>query len=72
MQMGTYTNYKLIERGDGWLELNFDQADTKANVFTEAALKELDQLADELLGRRDLKGLLVTSAKSDIFIAGRI
>ncbi len=69
-RMKTYTNYKLIERGDGWLEMQFDQPDSKANVFTEGAIRELDSLADELMGRRDLKGLLITSPKSDIFIAG--
>jgi 3-hydroxyacyl-CoA dehydrogenase/enoyl-CoA hydratase/3-hydroxybutyryl-CoA epimerase len=66
----TYTNYKLIERGDGWLELCFDQPDSKANIFNESALTELDRLAGDLAARTDIKGLLVTSGKSDIFIAG--
>jgi 3-hydroxyacyl-CoA dehydrogenase/enoyl-CoA hydratase/3-hydroxybutyryl-CoA epimerase len=66
----TYTNYKLIERGDGWLELCFDQPDSKANIFNESALTELDRLAGDLAGRTGIRGLLVTSAKSDIFIAG--
>ena len=63
-------NYNLIDRGDGWLELCFDQPDSKANVFTEEALKELDLVIHDLANRRDLKGVLVTSAKSDIFVAG--
>lgn len=65
-----YTNYKVIERGDGWVELCFDQPDSKANVFTEAALKELSVVTNDLSARKDIKGLLVTSGKSDIFIAG--
>lgn len=68
--MSTYTNYALIDRGEGWWELRFDQPNTKANVFTEQAIREFDTLTTELAGRRDIKGLLVTSAKSDIFIAG--
>lgn len=66
----TYTNFKLVDKKDGWFELVFDQPDSKANVFNELALKELDQLSQDLAGRKDIKGLLVTSAKSDIFIAG--
>lgn len=66
----TFTNYKIIERGDGWVELCFDQPDSKANVFTEQALKELNSVTDALAMRKDIKGVLVTSGKSDIFIAG--
>ena len=66
----TYINYKLIERGDGWAELCFDQSDSKANIFNESALKELEQVCADLAARKDLTGLLVTSGKSDIFIAG--
>lgn len=68
--MSQFTNYKIIERGDGWLELNFDQPDSKANVFTEQALKELDLVTADLAARKGIKGVVVTSAKSDIFIAG--
>jgi 3-hydroxyacyl-CoA dehydrogenase / enoyl-CoA hydratase / 3-hydroxybutyryl-CoA epimerase len=68
--MSNFTNYKLIERGDGWVELCFDQPDSKANVFTESAIKELDLVTAALAARKDIKGVLVTSAKSDIFIAG--
>ncbi|MGZ3719542.1 MAG: 3-hydroxyacyl-CoA dehydrogenase NAD-binding domain-containing protein [Bdellovibrionota bacterium] len=66
----TYINYKILERGDGWAELCFDQPDSKANIFNESALKELEKVCADLSVRKDLKGLLVTSAKSDIFIAG--
>jgi 3-hydroxyacyl-CoA dehydrogenase/enoyl-CoA hydratase/3-hydroxybutyryl-CoA epimerase len=68
--MTTYTNYKLIERGDGWAELLFDQPDSKANVFTEGAMRELEKVVADLGARKDLKGLLLTSSKPDIFIAG--
>lgn len=62
--------FKIIERGDSWLELCFDTPDAKANVFTADALSELSQVVDQLKDRRDIKGLVVTSAKSEIFIAG--
>jgi 3-hydroxyacyl-CoA dehydrogenase / enoyl-CoA hydratase / 3-hydroxybutyryl-CoA epimerase len=68
--MATYTNYRLNELGDGWLELCFDQPDSKANVFNESALKELDKVTADLSARKDIKGLVVTSGKTDIFIAG--
>lgn len=68
--MATYTNFKLIDRGEGWAELCFDQPESKANIFNESAIRELDQVATDLGARRDLKGVVVTSAKSDIFIAG--
>lgn len=68
--MATYTNFKLIDRGEGWAELCFDQPDSKANIFNESALNELDKVTADLAARRDLKGVVVTSAKSDIFIAG--
>ena len=68
--MATYTNFRLIDRGEGWAELCFDQPDSKANIFNESALKELEKVTSDLAARRDLKGLVVTSAKSDIFIAG--
>jgi 3-hydroxyacyl-CoA dehydrogenase / enoyl-CoA hydratase / 3-hydroxybutyryl-CoA epimerase len=68
--MASFKNYQLIDRGAGWVELKFDQPDSKANVFNESALQELDLVVKELGGRSDLKGVLVTSGKSDIFIAG--
>ncbi len=68
--MATYTNYKLIDRGEGWAELCFDQPDSRANIFNESALNELEKVASDLAARRDLKGIVVTSAKPDIFIAG--
>lgn len=63
-------NFKLIDRGDGWWELCFDQPDAKANVFNESALSELDELTEQLKSRSDIKGLVLTSAKDGIFIAG--
>jgi 3-hydroxyacyl-CoA dehydrogenase/enoyl-CoA hydratase/3-hydroxybutyryl-CoA epimerase len=68
--MANYENFKLIDRGDGWLEVCFDQPDSKANVFTEGAIRDLDAVVGELAARKDLKGAIFTSAKSDIFIAG--
>ncbi|RZA06680.1 MAG: fatty oxidation complex subunit alpha [Proteobacteria bacterium] len=68
--MANYVNYKLIERGDNWVELCFDQPDSKANIFNESALRELDAVVADLAGRKDVKGVLVTSGKKDMFVAG--
>ena len=56
--MATYTNFKLIERGDGWAELCFDQPDSKANVFNEAALRELHEELGLALAQSEVLGLL--------------
>ena len=66
----SYANYKVVDRGQGCVELVFDQPDSKANVFNESALQELDRLSQDLAGRKDIKVLVVTSAKKDIFVAG--
>ena len=50
--------------------IEFDQPDSKVNVLSAAALKELDEILTQLDGRRDLKGVCIISKKQDIFIAG--
>jgi 3-hydroxyacyl-CoA dehydrogenase / enoyl-CoA hydratase / 3-hydroxybutyryl-CoA epimerase len=50
--------------------LVFDREGSSANVFDSATLTELSERLDELAGQPDVTGLLIRSAKPDIFIAG--
>jgi len=49
--------------------ITFDQPDSKVNVLNSATLMTFDKILDELKGK-DLKALIIQSAKKDIFIAG--
>ena len=49
--------------------ITFDQPDSKVNVLNSATLLTLDKILDELKGK-NLKALIIQSAKKDIFIAG--
>jgi len=48
----------------------FDLPERKANIFTRETIAELESRIDELTGRRDVRALVLQSAKPDIFIAG--
>jgi 3-hydroxyacyl-CoA dehydrogenase/enoyl-CoA hydratase/3-hydroxybutyryl-CoA epimerase len=62
-------NLKLkIENGFAVIE--FDQPDSKVNVLSSFSLTELETIIKQLNNRQDLKGVLIASAKPDIFIAG--
>ncbi|MGJ8643097.1 MAG: 3-hydroxyacyl-CoA dehydrogenase NAD-binding domain-containing protein [Luteolibacter sp.] len=50
--------------------LVFDREGSSANIFDSATLKELSCLLDELAAQPEVTGLLIRSAKPDIFIAG--
>ena len=50
--------------------LTFDRPDSTANVLDHATLLELDQHLTYLSSNTSLKGVVVTSAKKGIFIAG--
>ncbi len=63
-------NFSLIDRGDQWFELLFEQPGSVANVLNESVFKEFSALLDNLEKRSDIKGLVFTSAKKTIFIAG--
>ncbi|OGX44561.1 MAG: hypothetical protein A3G37_00015 [Omnitrophica WOR_2 bacterium RIFCSPLOWO2_12_FULL_46_30] len=54
----------------GFAIIEFDQPESKVNVLSASALKELDGIIAQLSSRQDLKGLCVLSKKPDIFIAG--
>ena len=50
--------------------LTFDRPDSAANVFDHATLLELDQHLTYLASNASLKGVILTSAKKSIFVAG--
>jgi 3-hydroxyacyl-CoA dehydrogenase/enoyl-CoA hydratase/3-hydroxybutyryl-CoA epimerase len=50
--------------------LVFDREGSSANIFDSATLAELSVRLDELAEQPDVTGLLIRSAKPDIFIAG--
>lgn len=55
---------------DGVCVLTFDRPDSSANVFDRAALLELDAHLAFLEGSLEVKGVILTSTKPSIFIAG--
>ncbi len=55
---------------DGVCVLIFDRPDSGANIFDAAALRDLDSQLDFIEKEAGLKGVIVTSAKKSIFIAG--
>jgi 3-hydroxyacyl-CoA dehydrogenase / enoyl-CoA hydratase / 3-hydroxybutyryl-CoA epimerase len=50
--------------------LTFDRPESGANIFDAATLQELSQHVDAIAGDNSLRGLIITSAKKSIFIAG--
>ena len=50
--------------------LTFDRPKSGANIFDAAALNELDKHLDFVESDTSLRGLIITSAKKSIFIAG--
>jgi len=50
--------------------LTFDRPGSTANIFDRDALLELNGHLNWIVCNADLKGLVLTSAKSSIFIAG--
>jgi 3-hydroxyacyl-CoA dehydrogenase/enoyl-CoA hydratase/3-hydroxybutyryl-CoA epimerase len=59
------------ETGDDKVSiLIFDRPESGANVFDAATLKELDEHVDLIEKDASLRGLIITSAKKSIFVAG--
>jgi 3-hydroxyacyl-CoA dehydrogenase / enoyl-CoA hydratase / 3-hydroxybutyryl-CoA epimerase len=50
--------------------LTFDRPDSGANIFDAATMRELSEHVDAIERDNSLRGLLITSAKKSIFIAG--
>nr|MBA3544160.1 enoyl-CoA hydratase/isomerase family protein [Chthoniobacterales bacterium] len=55
---------------DGVCLLTFDRPESGANIFDAATMRELSGHLDFIEQEPDLKGVIVTSAKKSIFIAG--
>ena len=56
--------------GDGICVLTFDRPDSGANIFDAQTMNDLRAHVDEIEKDSSLKGVIVTSAKKSIFIAG--
>jgi len=57
-------------RDDGICILTFDRPGSSANIFDRRALAELGEELDSIASDSKIKGLVLTSAKRSIFIAG--
>jgi enoyl-CoA hydratase/carnithine racemase len=64
------TSVTVDTRPDGVAVLTFDQPGGKANVLTTQTWSDFEAAVDQLAGRSDVRGLVLRSAKPDIFIAG--
>ena len=62
--------FRLEVEPDGLALLTFDTPGERANKYSTPVMTEFDKLLDELGRRRDIKALILVSAKSGIFIAG--
>ncbi|HEY1186199.1 MAG TPA: enoyl-CoA hydratase-related protein [Gemmata sp.] len=60
----------VTTRPDGVAVLTFDQPDSKANVLTRELWTEFGEALTALATRTDVNGLVLASAKPNIFIAG--
>jgi 3-hydroxyacyl-CoA dehydrogenase/enoyl-CoA hydratase/3-hydroxybutyryl-CoA epimerase len=56
--------------GDQICVLTFDRPDSGANIFDEATLDELNDHLDSIESDTSVRGLIITSAKKSIFVAG--
>jgi alkylation response protein AidB-like acyl-CoA dehydrogenase/3-hydroxyacyl-CoA dehydrogenase/enoyl-CoA hydratase/carnithine racemase len=57
-------------RDDQICVLTFDRPDSSANIFDRRTLTELDEELDFIANAPQVKGVILTSAKRSIFIAG--
>ncbi len=60
----------LSVRDDDICVLTFDRPGSAANLFDRSTLEELREALDWIAGQSQIKGLVLTSAKRSIFIAG--
>ena len=59
------------ETGDDHIcVLTFDRPDSGANIFDDATLDELKEHLDAVENDTSIRGLIITSAKKSIFVAG--
>jgi len=62
--------FHLEAGSDRLATLTFDSPDRRVNVFTRAALEELERVIQELGQRKDIDALVLLSGKEGSFIAG--
>ncbi|HEV3409895.1 MAG TPA: enoyl-CoA hydratase-related protein, partial [Chthoniobacterales bacterium] len=55
---------------DGICILSFDRPNSGANIFDVAAMNSLREQLDAIEGNSSIKGVILTSAKKSIFVAG--
>jgi 3-hydroxyacyl-CoA dehydrogenase/enoyl-CoA hydratase/3-hydroxybutyryl-CoA epimerase len=73
MLMPPVATRSLIQRqigNDRVCLLTFDRPESGANIFDAATLAELNEHVDAIEREESLRGLIITSAKKSIFIAG--
>src|SRR5438105_12850860 len=71
--MATTETMQTIRReteDDAICVLTFDRADSGANIFDAATIRDLNEHLDFIQNERSLKGVIINSAKKSIFIAG--
>jgi 3-hydroxyacyl-CoA dehydrogenase/enoyl-CoA hydratase/3-hydroxybutyryl-CoA epimerase len=71
--MPTIATQSMIRReigDDRVCVLTFDRPDSGANIFDTATMSELSEHVDAIERDSSLRGLIITSAKKSIFIAG--
>ena len=71
--MPAVASLPLIQRAvgnDRVCVLTFDRPDSGANIFDAPTMKELSEHVDAIERDESLRGLIITSAKKSIFIAG--
>ena len=64
------SSVQLAHRPDAVAVLTFDQPNSRANILTRQVWDELSGALRTLRHRDGVRGLVVASAKPDIFIAG--
>ena len=64
------SSWSLTVDDAGTATLTIDTPGSKLNILARQVFQELDDLLIELARRRDIRGLLMVSAKEDNFVAG--
>lgn len=62
--------FQLTVGSDSIARLVFDLPNEKVNKLWLPQLEELEKILDELANRKDIKALVISSGKEDVFIAG--
>ena len=60
----------IKEIGPGILQMTLDQPGSSANVLSEEMFAQIDAAMEPLMTREDVRGLVLSSAKPKIFVAG--